>query len=91
MSYRYELRVTDSQYLNADISCNASQVNGRKKKKKQRQGLKQTGSQNGLLNQQRTPPGDQDSGIVDGCINVSEDRKMRKRKRDKQVISFIPL
>jgi hypothetical protein len=92
MSYRYELRVTDSQYLHPDISCNASQANGSKKKRnKQRQGVKQAGSQNGQLNQEGTPPGDQDSGIVDGCTNVSEDRKMRKRKRDKQVTSFVLL
>jgi hypothetical protein len=89
MSYRYELQATDSQYLHPDISCSASQVNGKKKKKKrkQQQGAKQTERQNGPLNQEGTSPDDQDSGIVDGCTNVSENRNMRKRNRDKQVTS----
>jgi hypothetical protein len=91
MSYRYELQGTDSQYLHPDISCNASQANGRKKKEKQRQGVKQAGSQSGPVNQEGTPPGDQDSGIVDGCTNVSEDRNMRKRNRDKKVTLFVLL
>jgi hypothetical protein len=85
MLYRHELHVTNSQYLHPDISCNASQTNWKEKKKKQRQGVKQAGSQNGPLNQGGIPPGDQDSGIVDGCTNVSEDRNMRKRNRDKKV------
>ncbi|XP_023723547.1 uncharacterized protein LOC111873237 isoform X4 [Cryptotermes secundus] len=85
---RYELRVTDSKYMHPDISCNASQASEKqkkkKKKKKQQQGAKQAGSQNDPLNQEGIPPGDQDSGIVDGCTNVSEDRNMRKRNWDKK-------
>lgn len=90
MSYRYEHRVNDSQYMHPDVSCNASQANGKeKKKKKQRQGVKEAKSQNGPLNQEGIPPGDQDSGIVDGCTNVPEDRNMRKRNRDKKVTSLV--
>lgn len=91
MSYRYELRVTDSQYMHPDVSCCASQSSEKekKKKKKQQQVVKQAGSQNDPLNQEGIPPGDQDSGIVDGCTNVSEDRNMRKRNRDKKVTSLV--
>jgi hypothetical protein len=75
--------------MHPDGSCNTSQANGKEKKKKQRQRVKQAGSQNGPLNQEGIPPGDQDSGIVDGCTNVSEDRNMRKRNRDKKVTSLM--
>jgi hypothetical protein len=88
MSYRYEFRVTYNQYMHPDVSCNASQANG-KEKKKQQQRVKQAGNQNGPLNREGIPPGDQDSGIVDGCTNVSEDKNMRKRNRDKKVTSLM--
>jgi hypothetical protein len=75
----------NNQYLYPYISINESQASGKQKKKKQRQGVQQAGSQAGLLNQEGTASGDQDSGIVDGYINVSDDRNVRQRNREKKV------
>jgi hypothetical protein len=85
MSNRRETQMINSEHLHPNISFNASQASGRKRKK-QRQGVQRAGSRGGLVNQEETPFGDQDSGIVDGCTSASDDRNLRQRNRDKQVI-----
>jgi hypothetical protein len=84
MSNRHETQMINNERLHPDISYSASQANGRKKKKEQ-QGVQRASSRGGLLNQEETPFGDQDSGIVDGCTSVSDDRNLRQRNRDKKV------
>jgi hypothetical protein len=74
-----------SKYLHPNISYDASQASGRKKKKKQQQGVQQAGSLGGLLNEERLPSGDQDSGIADAYTNVPDDRNVRQRTRGKKV------
>jgi hypothetical protein len=74
-----------SQYLHPNISYCASQASGRKKKKKEQQGVQQVGSQSGLLNDEEIPSGDQDSGIVDAYANVPDDGNVRQRTRGKKV------
>lgn len=88
MSNRHETQIINSEYLHPDISYNASQASGRKKKK-QPQEMQRAGSRGRLLNREETAFGDQDSGIVDGCISVSDDRNLRQRNRDKKVTSLL--
>jgi hypothetical protein len=79
-----------SQYLQPSTGYCATQTSG-KKKKKQQQGVQRTGSLGGLLNEEETSSGDQDSGIVDGCTSVSDDRNVRQRTRDKKVTLLVLL
>lgn len=84
MSNRYETQRINTEYLHPDVSCSVSKASGRKKKK-QRQRVQRAGSRGGLQNQEETPFCDQDSGIVDGCTGVSDDRTLRQRNKDKKV------
>ncbi|PSN42435.1 hypothetical protein C0J52_15939 [Blattella germanica] len=79
---RYEPQGNGNQYLHPDVSYNASQTS--KKKKKKKQGIQRAGSRGGLINQEEIPQGDQDSGIVDGYTNSSDDKNVRNRNRVKK-------
>ena len=76
-----------NQFLHPDMSYNASQTSNKKKKKKKKNGVHRAGSRGGLLNNAELPVGDEDSGIVDGYTNSSEDRNIRNRNKDKKVRS----
>jgi hypothetical protein len=81
--------MSNSQYLQPNISYHASQASVRKKKKKQQQGVQRAGSVGGLLNEEEIPSGDQDSGIVDAYTNVPDDGNIKQRTRGKKVTSHM--
>ncbi|KAJ9573567.1 hypothetical protein L9F63_009052, partial [Diploptera punctata] len=81
---KYEPQGNGNQYLHPDVSYNVSQISKRKKNKKQKHGVHRAGSQGGLLNNEELPAGDEDSGIVDGYVNSSDDRKIKSRNRNKK-------
>jgi len=85
MLNRCENQMNKSQYLQPNVSYQASQASEIKKKNKQQKGVQRAGSLGGLLNEEKIPSGDQDSGIVDAYSNVPDNRNVRQRTKVKKV------